>query len=204
MKPGNKYKIALKNFTHPSNKRISRSEPKFIDILITNEDVYGLQFYSFRGTNKFDLSGQVLCEKQYLNTLEIFLYQKEDLNNVIKSQKLGPSNYFMFPDIQSAMYTLVVKTTLPPLQYIYGEVKSDINLGENRTNSFITLHFNCEIKKIDTDIAPSSFYSLVLVILTTVFIFNYKSITNFVKKGRRKVDNSNDDWSKPVRYKGKN
>eukprot|EP01120_Amphizonella_sp_Union-15-10_P013370 TRINITY_DN6190_c0_g1_i1.p1 TRINITY_DN6190_c0_g1~~TRINITY_DN6190_c0_g1_i1.p1 ORF type:complete len:257 (-),score=42.83 TRINITY_DN6190_c0_g1_i1:2-772(-) len=181
--PGNKYTIQLKLEDH-----LERSSPYQIDATVIQSDVSDANFIVFRKVRRYDITGIVHADDQWLHTLEVKLYDEERASpdNVL-IKKLGPGNFFHFSSLPNSNYHIAVSTSLSSRLYTSTEdVKVIENLKWPRTH--VELKFNTSFIQDSQDVPDQSIWGLVSMVGMVLVFFYWKWIVELIKKFRSEVD----------------
>uniref|UniRef100_A0A8C4QP48 Nodal modulator n=1 Tax=Eptatretus burgeri TaxID=7764 RepID=A0A8C4QP48_EPTBU len=137
--PSCMYNVSIKA---EGNDHIERAIPLHTDIQVGQADVSGVKIITFRRTNEFDLSGNVICPPEYLPTLKAVLYRGEDGDSPFQTVSFGHSSFFHFPPLQhdGEVYVLTLDSSLSQVFYDY-ELPA-VSFSTSGLHKHITFNFS--------------------------------------------------------------
>lgn len=180
LQPGCEYIVQLKS--SEVNMHIERSTPKFRKIQVSGEDMTGVNLIAFRRMNQMDLSGNVITQQEFVNTLKVSLYKESNLDSAIHSMPLGQTSFFYLPSIaiDNQSYIIKMMSTLPHSGYDYTD--SVIQFIANSSFRHFTIRFDPVRKTTEQELSHSSFLVLPLTLLLLYIGYNYKQVLPFAQQ----------------------
>ncbi|XP_052805284.1 nodal modulator 1-like [Mya arenaria] len=177
LQPNCTYEIRLK--IGEMNKHIERAAPKSRFVVVENSDFTGVNIIAFRRMNQMDISGNVITDPEYLNTLKVRLYREDNPNQPMTTVSLGVVSFFYLPSLQmdESVYYVKLDSTLAKSSYEFDQ--PEIELTANISYKHITFSFNPKRKSLEQELSQSSVLMLPFTILVIFAIYNYQKLLPF-------------------------
>lgn len=173
--PQRTYQIRVKQ-----EAKIERASPSFESITIPTQDTYNVSFIVFRKNHKFDLSGVVDTKPEFLQSLKVSLYKKED-SQLIGSCQLSPSNFFDFNGLAKGEYLVKVESSLSSLIYAFSNLEQTINVEENK---IIQFSFDATPHMEAQEISNAPLLSTILLVFLFIAAYNYEKVIRYAEEIR--------------------
>uniref|UniRef100_A0A8C4NGS2 Nodal modulator n=1 Tax=Eptatretus burgeri TaxID=7764 RepID=A0A8C4NGS2_EPTBU len=171
--PSCMYNVSIKA---EGNDHIERAIPLHTDIQVGQADVSGVKIITFRRTNEFDLSGNVICPPEYLPTLKAVLYRGEDGDSPFQTVSFGHSSFFHFPPLQhdGEVYVLTLDSSLSQVFYDY-ELPA-VSFSTSGLHKHITFNFSPVRRQMEQEVSQGSLLALPLTLLLLLSIYNHDKL----------------------------
>ncbi|KAG8188601.1 hypothetical protein JTE90_005956 [Oedothorax gibbosus] len=158
------------------NQHIERSTPKEFQFKVKEGDITGVRLIVFRYYGQLDVSGNVVTNQEYLQTLKVRLYREDVPDQIIHSISLGQSSFFYLPSMQidNKVYLLRLESSLPSNAY-YLEQPS-LTFCANTSFYHFTLSFNPRMKSTEQEVTQGSVLALPVAIIAMILIYNYTKL----------------------------
>jgi hypothetical protein len=194
LKPGCKYLIRLKE-KEERNQHLQRSLPPSLEVQVEDKDVEGLRLILFRRPTHMEVSGDVLTsDPQHLASLRVIAFAELTPDSPIATISLTPaSTFFFLPNvpIDGRSYLVRLESSLSPNIFEYKT--HTIGFTANASLHHLQFKFFPEPKVSGTGSGLGSafigdhdstyggnVYSLPLILLVTLIVYNYSKISPFV------------------------
>ncbi|XP_054167363.1 BOS complex subunit NOMO3-like [Oppia nitens] len=186
LRPECQYAIRIKA-NDDRNKNFNQSIPRIHLIRVEDRDITNVRLIIFRKITQMDVSGDVITAFEHLPSLKIRLYSELNPDQPITTIALNKSPFFFLPplNIDNRNYFIRLESSLSSNIY---ELDTPLRtFRANTSHIHLTITFNPRLKSndnsnyfIDQDISHGSIYTLPLILIITIAVYNYSKIYPFI------------------------
>jgi hypothetical protein len=149
-----------------ANQRIEKTSPPNKTVHMTQEDIKGIDFTSFRKLTRFDLTGTVEAESGWMDTLEVVLMKD---GNVIKTAPISRRMaFFEFSGLPEGDYVVYARTTLSHNTHTFLAPVQAVHLNEH---THIIATFQANVRTMSQEPTQSSFVTALFLLAVAVITF---------------------------------
>lgn len=176
LKPGCNYKV----YVHDTAERFNRLMPKDASVDVKESDTTGLRFIAFRPSTDFDLSGDIITDRDNLPSIKVSLYHAANQSSAhthvqtISMTTTTPFFYFSPVPRNESMYIVKVDSSLPVSLYEYSSPAATV--FAKGPHKHITFQFDPKMKKFDVDAPQASILTLPVTLVVIYLIYDYARI----------------------------
>ena len=176
--PGCNYKV----YVHDQSERFNRLMPKDVSIDVEKSDTTGVRFIAFRPSTDFDLSGDIITDRDNLPSLKVSLYHVAN-NTHTHVQTISMSTntpFFYFSPVarNESMYIVKLDSSLPVSLYQYSSPAATV--FAKGPHKHITFQFDPKLKKFEADTPQASLLTLPITLIIIYLIYDYARIFEFI------------------------
>lgn len=175
LQPNCEYKLHLKPGADV-NQHIERATPKEIPIKVTDGDITGVRLIVFRYFGQMDVSGNILTNQEYLQTLKVRLYREDVPDQLVHSVILGQSSFFYLPSmpIDNKTYVLQLESSLSTNAYFFEQ--PTVTFCANTSFYHFTFSFDPRIKSVEQEVTQGSIFALPVALIVLLLAYNYSKL----------------------------
>ena len=165
LKPGCQFSIEVERDTEV--QRIVRSIPEKEIISVTTEDVLDINIIVIRATGEFGLSGNVVTDVEYLQSLRVNLYEDGHQDVPVHTVVLGTSSFFYFPMLPAdgRLYVLELESHLSTHTYSFSLPSQTFTTSGYHEH--ITFEFKPQLKGADVEAISKG--PIIVALIVTLF-----------------------------------
>jgi len=183
LKPGCSYNIDLSVGQTDSVPTAYRVSPQSIQISMDREDMDVGSFILMESSTQSDLTVFIDTQTEYLSTLKVIL-TKEGSSVPIQSISPGNSKVVFITGLpkDNQGYRLFLETSLSKKLYDYSS-SDEVLFSADQPSRAINLKFHTQLRTdMEYEVKESSILALILVMLTTLAVFNKHKIMSLVSQ----------------------
>lgn len=169
--PNTDYRVEVRK-----SQVFDRVSPLETRISVENDDISDLRFIAFRSLAEFEITGNVVTDNEFLKYIKVVLYQGSDLSEPVATASLSSSPFFHFPPLQRdhKEYHVRLETSLDKSRYTYSEPAAGFYTAG--IYKHITLEFHPQMKAMEMDTPPASYFTLPITILVLWIAYNHVKV----------------------------
>lgn len=201
LKPGCQFSVEVEK--DAGTQRILRSIPEKEVITIGSEDLSDVHIIVIRATGEFGLSGNVITDTEYLQSLRVNLYLEGHQDSPVHTIILGSSSFFYFPMLPAdgRSYVLELESHLSSHSHTYTLPSTSFTTSGHHEH--ITFEFKPTLKstEVETTGKGSIIVLVAIALIVGLVTMNQAQISELVASvadrlsGNGTVERQNADYS---------
>jgi hypothetical protein len=142
-----------------ANQRIDKTSPPSKTVHMAQGDIMGIDFTSFRKLTRFDLTGTVVADAGWMDTLEVVLMKE---GSVVKTAPISRRMaFFEFSGLPEAHYVVYARSTLSHNTHTFLAPVQSVHLNEH---THIISTFQANVRTMSQEPTQSSFVTALFLV----------------------------------------